>query len=82
MRGLRDLIGFDDVRFDVQGDLRMGSPGFVDRSIRTKLAAPDRMTLSAAQIYPTTGAAASSPRASTWQRGRRETFTATTPRRS
>ena len=51
---LRDLIGFDDVRFDVQGDLRMGSPGFVDRSIRTKLAAPDRMTLSAAQIYPTT----------------------------
>ena len=54
VRGLRDLIGFDDVRFDVQGDLRMGSPGFVDRSIRTKLAAPDRMTLSAAQIYPTT----------------------------
>ncbi|WZB72899.1 hypothetical protein WJ968_18780 [Achromobacter xylosoxidans] len=54
VRGLRDLIGFDDVRFDVQGDLRMGSPGFVDRSIRTKLAAPDRMTLSAAQIYTTT----------------------------
>ena len=54
VRGLRDPIGFDDVRFDVQGDLRMGSPGFVDRSIRTKLAAPDRMTLSAAQIYPTT----------------------------
>ena len=26
VRGLRDLIGFDDVRFDVQGDLRMGSP--------------------------------------------------------
>ena len=40
VRGLRDLIGFDDVRFDVQGDLRMGSPGFVDRSIRTSWRRP------------------------------------------
>lgn len=56
VRGTEDLISFDDVRFDVQGDLRLGSSGFAARGMGTKLAAPSRMMLTAAQIYPTTGA--------------------------
>ncbi|MFD4837394.1 filamentous hemagglutinin family protein [Achromobacter sp. NPDC058515] len=54
-RGNQNLISFDDVRFDVQGDMRLGSVGFRDRGMPNKLAAPNRLTVTAAQIYPTTG---------------------------
>ena len=81
VRGLRDLIGFDDVRFDVQGDLRMGSPLCRPQHPHQAGGARPHDAERRADL-PDHPAAASSPRASTWQRGRRETFTATTPRRS
>ncbi|KAG1256987.1 hypothetical protein G6F66_014756 [Rhizopus arrhizus] len=54
VRGSRNLISFDDVQLDVRGDVRLGAAGFGDRGLNTKLAAPNRLTLSAAQIYPVT----------------------------
>ena len=53
-RGSWNLISFDDVHLDVQGDVRLGAAGFGDRGLTNKLAAPNRLTLTAAQIYPVT----------------------------
>ncbi len=55
VRGMRNLVTFDDVRFDVLGDMRLGASGFGDRGLMNKLAAPGRLTLTAAQLYPVTG---------------------------
>ncbi|NMK50630.1 filamentous hemagglutinin N-terminal domain-containing protein, partial [Achromobacter sp. Bel] len=59
MRGNQNLISFDDVRFDVQGDMRVGSVGLLDRGLPSKVAAPNRLTVTAAQLYPVTGSGGS-----------------------
>ncbi|WP_116522578.1 filamentous haemagglutinin family protein [Achromobacter insuavis] len=55
LRGMRDLLSFDDVQVNLTGDLRLtGVSMGQDFNGNTLLAAPNRLTITAAQIYPTT----------------------------
>ncbi len=56
LRGMRDLRSFDDVQVNLTGDLRLtGVSVGQDFNGNTLLGAPNRLTVTAAQIYPTTG---------------------------
>ncbi|MGW8304735.1 MAG: filamentous hemagglutinin family protein [Achromobacter pulmonis] len=56
LRGRRDLSSFDDVQVNLRGDLRLArfSMG-QDANSATRMAAPNRLTITAAQIYPILG---------------------------
>uniref|UniRef100_UPI00359FB07F two-partner secretion domain-containing protein n=3 Tax=Pseudomonadati TaxID=3379134 RepID=UPI00359FB07F len=57
VRGKHDMLGFEDVQVDVNGDLRLlAMADFSSLAWRSQLRAPHRMTVTAAQIYPGTGA--------------------------
>ncbi|WYX16906.1 hypothetical protein WJ974_10740 [Achromobacter xylosoxidans] len=56
LRGMRDLRSFDDVQINLTGDLRLARVSVgQDFNGNTLLGAPNRLTITAAQIYPTTG---------------------------
>lgn len=56
LRGMRDLRSFDDVQVNLAGDLRLtGVSVGQDFNGNTLLAAPNRLTITVAQIYPATG---------------------------
>ncbi len=56
VRGIRDFLVFDDVDLDVAGDMRLLYPSAGPSSAwPTHLLAPNRLTITAAQIYPGIG---------------------------
>ncbi|WP_454695736.1 filamentous haemagglutinin family protein [Achromobacter aegrifaciens] len=56
LRGKRDLSSFDDVEVNLSGDLRLARVSVgQDLNRGTLMAAPNRLTITAAQILPVTG---------------------------